>query len=43
MSLGDAPGYEDKDLEEIETAVAFLAQDLSSRIEDIVLPRSGWL
>jgi hypothetical protein len=38
MSLSYAPGYEDKELEEIGTAVAPLAQDLSSRIEDVVLP-----
>jgi hypothetical protein len=41
MCLGYAPGYEDKELEDIETAVAPIAQDLSSRIEDVVLPRMG--
>ena len=41
MSLGYAPGYEDHELVEIETAVAPLSQDLTDRIEDIVLPRSG--
>jgi hypothetical protein len=41
MSLGYAPGYEDKELVEIETIVAPLAQDLSSRIKDVVLPWRG--
>ena len=41
MSLGFAPSYEASDLDEIEMAVAPLAQDLANRIEDIVLPRRG--
>ena len=41
MSLGFAPGYEAHELDEIETAVAPLSQDLANRIEDIVLPRRG--
>jgi len=38
MSHGYAPGYEVHKLEEMETAVAPLSQDLADRIEDIVLP-----
>jgi len=38
MSLGFALGYEASELDEIETTVAPLAQDLANRIEDIVLP-----
>ena len=41
MSLGFAPGYEASELDEIETAVAPLAQDLANRVKDIVLPRRG--
>ena len=41
MSHGYAPGYEVHELEEMETAVAPLSQDLADRIEDIVLPRRG--
>ena len=41
MSLGFTPGYEAHELDEIETAVAPLSQDLANRIEDIVLPRRG--
>ena len=41
MSLGSTPGYEAHELEEIETVVAPLSQDLADRIEDIVLPRRG--
>ena len=37
MSHGYAPGYEIHELEEIETAVAPLSQDLADRIEGIVL------
>ena len=38
MSLGFAPGYEAHELEEMETTVAPLSQDLADRIENIVLP-----
>ena len=38
MSLGFAPGYEAHELDEIETTVAPLSQELANRIEDIVLP-----
>ena len=41
MSLGFAPGYEASELDEIETAVAPLAQDLVDRVIDIVLPWWG--
>ena len=41
MSLGFAPGYEASELDEIETVVAPLAQDLANRVEDIVLPWRG--
>ena len=41
MSLGFAPGYEAHELDEIETVVAPLSQDLANRIEDIVLPQRG--
>ena len=41
MSLGFAPGYEARELDEIETAVAPLAQDLVDRVIDIVLPWWG--
>ena len=41
MSLGFAPGYEAHELDEIETAVAPLAQNLADKVEDIVLPRRG--
>ena len=41
MSHGYAPGYEIHELEEIETAVAPLSQDLADRIEGIVFPRRG--
>jgi hypothetical protein len=41
MSLGYVPGYDDRELEEIETAVAPLAQDLLNMIEDVVLPWRG--
>ena len=41
MSHGFAPGYETHELEEMETAVAPLSQDLADRIESIVLPRRG--
>ncbi|XP_066347672.1 uncharacterized protein [Miscanthus floridulus] len=39
MSHGFAPGYEAHELDEMETAVAPLSQDLADRIESIVLPR----
>ena len=38
MSHNYAPGYEVHELEEMETAVAPLSQDLADRIEGIVLP-----
>ena len=41
MSHGYAPGYEVHELEEMETAMAPLSQDLADRIEGIVLPRRG--
>ena len=41
MSLGFAPVYEAHELEEMETAVAPLSQDLANRLESIVLPRRG--
>ena len=41
MSHGYAPGYEVHELEEMETAVAPLSQDLADRIEGIVLPQRG--
>ena len=41
MSHGFAPGYEAHELEEMETAVAPLLQDLADKIEGIVLPRRG--
>ena len=41
MSLGFAPGYEAHELDEIETTVAPLSQELANRIEDIVLPQRG--
>jgi len=41
MSHGYAPSYEVHGLEEMETAVAPLSQDLMERIEGIVLTRRG--
>ena len=41
MSHGFAPSYEAHELEEMETAVAPLSQDLADRIESIVLPQRG--
>ena len=41
MSHGYAPSYEVHELEEMETVVAPLSQDLADRIEGIVLPRRG--
>ena len=41
MSHGFTPGYEAHELEEMETVVAPLLQDLADRIESIVLPRRG--
>ena len=38
MSHGYAPDYEVHELEEMETVVAPLSQDLADRIEGIVLP-----
>lgn len=39
MSPGYVPGYEDDELEQMETAL--LLQDLARRIDDAVLPRRG--
>ena len=41
MSHGYAPSYEVHELEEMETVVAPLSQDLADRIEGKVLPRRG--
>ena len=41
MSEGFVPGYTDAQLDEIEAAVAPLAQDLAKGIEDEVIPREG--
>jgi hypothetical protein len=41
MSLGYAPGYDEKELEEMEEAVVPLSQDLAGRIQDVVLPQRG--
>ena len=41
MNHGYIPGYEVHELEEMETAVSPLSQDLADRIEGIVLPRRG--
>ena len=41
MSHGYASGYEVHELEEMETAVAPLSQDLADKIEDIVLSWRG--
>jgi len=41
MSLDFTPGYKAHELEEMETAVAPLSQDLADRIESIVLPWRG--
>ena len=38
MSHGYVPGYEVHELEEMETAVAPLSQNLADKIENIVLP-----
>ena len=38
MSHGYAPGYEVHEMEEMETMVAPLSQDLADKIEGIVLP-----
>ena len=38
MSQGFAPGYSDAKLEDIEKEVAPLAQDLSAKIEDEIIP-----
>ena len=38
MNHGYMPGYEVYELEEMETVVAPLSQDLADRIEGIVLP-----
>ena len=41
MSHSYVPNYEVHELEEMETAVAPLSQDLADRIEGIVLPHRG--
>ena len=41
MSHGFTPSYEAHELEEMETAVAPVSQDLADKIESIVLPRRG--
>ena len=41
MSHGFAPGYEAHEVEEMETVVAPLSQDLADRLESIVLPQRG--
>jgi hypothetical protein len=41
MSLGYMPGYDEKELEELEKAVVPLSQDLAGKIQDIVLPWRG--
>jgi hypothetical protein len=38
ISLGYVPSYEDKELEEMETVVDPLSQDLANSLENIVLP-----
>jgi hypothetical protein len=38
MSLGYTPGYDEKELEELEKAMFLLSQDLAGRIKDRVLP-----
>ena len=38
MSQGFVPGYSDAELEDIEKEVAPLAQDLSAKIEDEIIP-----
>jgi hypothetical protein len=38
MSLGYAPGYDERELEELEEVVVPLSQDLAGRIQDVVLP-----
>jgi hypothetical protein len=38
MSLGYAPGYDKKELEELEEVVIPLSRDLEGRIQDVVLP-----
>jgi len=41
MSLGYTPSYEASELDEIEAAVAPLAETLANKVEDMVLPRRG--
>ena len=43
MNHGFAPSYEAHELEEMETAVAPVSQDLADKIESIVLLRRGYL
>ena len=41
MSLSFVPSYEASELDEIEKAVAPVAQNLADKVEEIVLPRRG--
>ena len=41
MSHDFMPGYEAHEVEEMETVVAPLSQDLADRLESIVLPQRG--
>ena len=41
MSHGYVPDYEARELEEMETAMAPLSQNLAYKIENIVLPQRG--
>ena len=41
MSTGFTPGYEAFELDEIETNVTAITQNLANRIKDMVLPRRG--
>ena len=41
MSLGFALGYSEAELDDIEEAVAPLAHDLSTKIEDEIIPPRG--
>jgi hypothetical protein len=41
MSLGYVPGYDKKELEELEKVVVPYSQDLAGRIKDIFLPWRG--
>jgi hypothetical protein len=41
LSEGYPDGYEDEELEKLESDVAPLSQALANRIEDVVLPQRG--